>query len=154
LPDTVWEAIQATRVAGAGVTWNSYLAFEKAALAISGQPVHPGFIQHVSVEEMAELYKLMTSIDPEGELSDEVDRYIAARMFADNYLYCGNVFPNDIQQHLFTLGTSRELTNAVHEKVNTILNTHNENTISLSASIAALTHSMVDIQVARYISLL
>lgn len=154
IPDNVWEAILATRVAGSGPTWLNWMAFEKASLAVSGSPVHPGTIQTVSVEEMAVLYKLMTSINPEGELSTEVERYIAARMYADNYLYCGGIFPSEIQNYIFELGAPKSLTDSVHEKVTLILDAHREGTKDLTTSIEELTHSQLDIQVARYISLL
>jgi hypothetical protein len=154
IPDNVWESILATRVAGAGIMWEDYTAFEKGSLAVSGSPVHPGTIQHVSVEEMSEMYKLMNSIDPEGTLSDEVARYIAARMHTDGYLYCGSAFPSEVQEFIFELGAPRSLTDSVHEKVLLVLDQNKEGIRSLGVSIEDLGTSAVDIQVARYISLL
>jgi hypothetical protein len=153
IPDNLWESILATRVAGDGVTWDDYVAFEKAALAISGNPVHPGKIQHVSVEEMASLYKLMSRISPDEELSDEVARYIAARMHTDGYLYCGHVFPDAVQGFIFELGASRVLTDSVHEHVQGLLMSENVKE-AVKESIEDLGTSEVDIQIARYISLL
>lgn len=155
IPDNVWEAILATRIAGEGIVWDDYTAFEKAALAVSGSPVQPGVFQHVSVEEITALYKLMSSISPEEELADEVARYIAARMHTDGYLYCGRVFPNSVQEYIFELGASKALTDSVHGYIQSMLTGEpGEVKDKIRRKIESLGTSEVDIQIARYISLL
>lgn len=154
IPDSVWESILAMRVAGVGVTWEDYWAFEKASLAVAGLPVYPGQVQDVSVEDMAELYKVMVEINPEGVLNDEVSRYIAARMFSDGYLYAGAVFPPEVQNHLFSLGAPKDLTDSVHSKIKSILTETKDGVKSLGVVIQELSTSALDIQIGRYLSLL
>jgi hypothetical protein len=154
IPAVLWDKILATRIAGKGVSWNEWLAFEKSALAVSGSPVYPDVIQSVAPEEMSALFSLMRKIHPDKELSDEVSRYVAARMYADNFLYCGTVFPDNVQALIFELGASRQLVDATHEKVTEIVTRVNAGETSVVTAVALLNNSSLDIQVARYLSLL
>lgn len=149
VPDSLWEMIMAIKVVGAGAATEDYVAFEKAALAVAGSPVVPGRIQHVSPSEMAELCKLMKEIYGILDLSDEVERYIAARLFTDGFLFVGDVFPEEVQKHIMELGAPRELVKMTAKKVGEIVDGGN-----IEEDLSALAENAVDIQVARYFSLI
>jgi len=151
IPDNVWETILAIKTAAVGVSWDNYIAFEKSSLAISGMPVDPGSIQYVSPKQMYRMYTFMKEIDPGQTFSDEVLRYIAARLFSDNLVYSIGAFPDDVQTHIESLGVSRDLVTKVSEKLHSFGDLSRD---SIPSFIGELSENAVDIQIARYLDMI
>lgn len=155
IPDNIWSSILATRVAASGETRTNYVAFEKAAISIDHAPVHPGTLQDVSPHQMKALWDLIKELDldedgnPDNDLSDEVMRYIAARLHSDDYLYVRGIFPPQVQDFIIELGAPMGLLDMVREKIGSLKSEE-----TLIDFLENMGNSAVDVQVARYFSLI
>jgi len=109
ISDTLKERILAIRIFMTDRPWTDWVAFEKAAIAVSGGHVDPEMIQYVSPASMAKAIAIMKSLDSRKIFSDEVQRYIAARLHAENHLYVTKRMPEKIQSYLQVLGVSGDL---------------------------------------------
>lgn len=94
--------------------WESWDIFQKAVVAMNGRVPNFHMVEHVSPEEIAYAIGEMRAIK-QVELSDEVDRYIAAVLYYSQLVYAPEeFFPKDVQVIMDErLGINQELKSKV-----------------------------------------
>jgi hypothetical protein len=145
ISDDLWQKILAARTYASPGPWTRWDHFEKAAIAVTGGPVLPDRIQYISPADLARALKIMQETTPGKKLSDEVLRYIAARLFYDQIMWVGDVFPTECQKFLYELGAPRPLVDACIERF--------KNISAQKLEDVALKENLVDIQVGKVLGI-
>jgi len=145
LSDELKERILAARAYAADGPWTHYEEFEKAAIKTTGGVVRPNTIQYISPEDLARAIKLMKDLGPKREMSDEVLRYIAARLYEANIMWTGDVFPIECQKYIHDLGASEPLVNSCIERYKELS--------GLPMKKINLNENLIDIQVGRILGI-
>lgn len=144
-PDEIKERILAARTFAVNGPWKEWHLFEKAAIGCTGGAVVLGQMQYISPEDIARTTKLMREVSPNKKFSDEVLRYIAARLYSDNILWTGDAFPIECQKYIIELGASKALVDSCRERFKELADVP-INKIKLS-------ENLIDMQVGRILGI-
>jgi len=139
------ERILASRAFAVDGPWKEWELFEKAAIAATGGSAVLDTIQYISPEDMARTLSLMKKINPNGAFSDEVYRYIAARLYNDQIMWVGDIFPIECQKYLHELGAPKALAAACKERFKELS--------GIPLEEVAPAETLVDMQVGRILGL-
>jgi hypothetical protein len=145
ISDDLWQKLLAARTYAATGPWTRWDQFEKAAIAVTGGSVIPDRVQYISPTDIARALKVMQETTPGKKLSDEVLRYIAARLFYDQIMWVGDVFPIECQKYLYELGAPRSLVDACIERF--------KNVSIQKVEAIELKENLVDIQVGKILGI-